>query len=191
MAISGVTPTCAYVSSIASLTTSTVGCQSLCTPRPLTRSQVNIGLLTILHGHEFGWFCLASCGIDVVFNAAALFWVTSRSTLNNTTSSAIEHETTLHSSPPPSEQRSQLKSFHLRQKSVAPKPFEIHVTTSSLVDTSPPFPRTEVPLEVPFEEKAWRTGRPRLNDRWTMGRRMRDLKRQTQSPTVFQYAHKC
>ncbi|KAJ6526782.1 hypothetical protein B0H19DRAFT_1084359 [Mycena capillaripes] len=42
----------------------------------LTTSTVNIAVLTILHGREFGWLCLGSCGSDVVFNAAALFWVT-------------------------------------------------------------------------------------------------------------------
>ncbi|KAJ7191309.1 hypothetical protein GGX14DRAFT_528844 [Mycena pura] len=43
----------------------------------LTTSTINIAVLTILHGRELGWVCLASCGTDVIFNASALFWVTS------------------------------------------------------------------------------------------------------------------
>nr|GAT46878.1 predicted protein [Mycena chlorophos] len=42
----------------------------------LTTSTINIAVLTILHGRELGWVCLASCGADVVCNAGALFWVT-------------------------------------------------------------------------------------------------------------------
>ncbi|KAJ7275723.1 hypothetical protein C8J57DRAFT_1024078, partial [Mycena rebaudengoi] len=43
----------------------------------LLTSTVNITILTVLHGREFGWVCLGSCGADVIFNAAAVFWVTS------------------------------------------------------------------------------------------------------------------
>jgi hypothetical protein len=42
----------------------------------LTVSTVNILVLTILHGHQAGWLCLASCSLDIVLNALALFWVT-------------------------------------------------------------------------------------------------------------------
>ncbi|KAJ7111791.1 hypothetical protein C8R44DRAFT_882844 [Mycena epipterygia] len=42
----------------------------------LSTSTVNITVLTIMKGHELGWVCLTSCGTDVIFNAAALFWVT-------------------------------------------------------------------------------------------------------------------
>ncbi|KAJ7067526.1 hypothetical protein C8F01DRAFT_668985 [Mycena amicta] len=42
----------------------------------LTTSTVNIAVLTVMHGKQLGWVCLASCGMDVVLNAAALFWVT-------------------------------------------------------------------------------------------------------------------
>ncbi|KAJ6550330.1 hypothetical protein B0H19DRAFT_1265161 [Mycena capillaripes] len=42
----------------------------------LTTSTVNIALLTVMDGRELGWLCLASCGMDVVFNAAVLFWLT-------------------------------------------------------------------------------------------------------------------
>ncbi|KAJ7917225.1 hypothetical protein B0H13DRAFT_2444168 [Mycena leptocephala] len=42
----------------------------------LTTSTVNIAVLTIMKGHQFGWLCLASCGMDVILNAAALYWVT-------------------------------------------------------------------------------------------------------------------
>lgn len=33
-----------------------------------------------MHGHQLGWLCLGSCGLDVVINALVLFWVTSGST---------------------------------------------------------------------------------------------------------------
>ncbi|KAJ7777489.1 hypothetical protein B0H14DRAFT_3865054 [Mycena olivaceomarginata] len=42
----------------------------------LTTSTVNIALLTVMDGHELGWLCLASCGMDVIFNATVLFWLT-------------------------------------------------------------------------------------------------------------------
>ncbi|KAJ7924623.1 hypothetical protein B0H13DRAFT_2315336 [Mycena leptocephala] len=42
----------------------------------LTTSTVNIAFLTVMKGRELGWLCLASCGIDVIFNAAVLFWLT-------------------------------------------------------------------------------------------------------------------
>ncbi|KAI0675172.1 hypothetical protein C8Q78DRAFT_966025 [Trametes maxima] len=43
----------------------------------LTTSCVNILVLTIMHGQQLAWVCLASCGTDVVVNAAVLSWVTS------------------------------------------------------------------------------------------------------------------
>ncbi|KAJ8092005.1 hypothetical protein PM082_024241 [Marasmius tenuissimus] len=43
----------------------------------LLTSSVNIGILTVQHGHQLGWVCLGSCGTDVVINALAVFWVTS------------------------------------------------------------------------------------------------------------------
>lgn len=45
----------------------------------LTTSIVNMAVLTSFDGHELGWVCLCSCGADVIFNASALFWVTSGS----------------------------------------------------------------------------------------------------------------
>ncbi|KAJ7881977.1 hypothetical protein B0H14DRAFT_3857597 [Mycena olivaceomarginata] len=42
----------------------------------LTTSTVNIALLTVMDGRELGWLCLASCGMDVIFNATVLFWLT-------------------------------------------------------------------------------------------------------------------
>ncbi|KAJ7775763.1 hypothetical protein DFH07DRAFT_799666 [Mycena maculata] len=44
----------------------------------LTTSTVNIAVLAVLDGRELGWVCLTCCGTDVIFNAAAVFWVTSR-----------------------------------------------------------------------------------------------------------------
>ncbi|KAH9847168.1 hypothetical protein C2E23DRAFT_890231 [Lenzites betulinus] len=43
----------------------------------LTTSCINILVLTIMHGKQLGWVCLASCGTDVVVNAIVLSWVTS------------------------------------------------------------------------------------------------------------------
>ncbi|KAI0663639.1 hypothetical protein C8Q70DRAFT_906798 [Cubamyces menziesii] len=43
----------------------------------LTTSCINILVLTIMHGTQLGWVCLASCGTDVVVNAGVLCWVTS------------------------------------------------------------------------------------------------------------------
>ncbi|KAK0469568.1 uncharacterized protein EV420DRAFT_42586 [Desarmillaria tabescens] len=45
----------------------------------LATSIVNMAALTSFRGHELGWVCLCSCGADVIFNAVALFWVTSGS----------------------------------------------------------------------------------------------------------------
>jgi hypothetical protein len=42
----------------------------------LLTSAVNIAVLTILHGQEYGWVCLASCGTDTVLNAMVIVWVT-------------------------------------------------------------------------------------------------------------------
>ncbi|KAG8786645.1 hypothetical protein FRC15_010985 [Serendipita sp. 397] len=39
-------------------------------------SATNITILTIMHGRELGWICLASCSTDVVVNALVLFWLT-------------------------------------------------------------------------------------------------------------------
>nr|GAT47542.1 predicted protein [Mycena chlorophos] len=61
----------------------------------LTTSTINIGVLTILHGRELGWLCLGSCGSDVVFNAVALFWVTSRGSVSGTGVTVNEAATTM------------------------------------------------------------------------------------------------
>jgi len=63
----------------------------------LTTSCVNILVLTLMHGRQLGWVCLASCGTDVssriycildilftrpvqvIVNALVVYWVTSRS----------------------------------------------------------------------------------------------------------------
>ncbi|KAJ7804275.1 hypothetical protein B0H14DRAFT_3883600 [Mycena olivaceomarginata] len=42
----------------------------------LTTSTVNIAFLTVMDGRELVWLCLASCGMDVLFNATVLFWLT-------------------------------------------------------------------------------------------------------------------
>ncbi|KAJ7153840.1 hypothetical protein C8R46DRAFT_1268388 [Mycena filopes] len=86
----------------------------------LTTSTVNIAILTALNGREFGWVCLGSCGSDVVFNAAALFWVTSRSgpRLSSTTGATAAPTTAGQpSSVVEAGQASQgLRPFHLRPK---------------------------------------------------------------------------
>ncbi|KAJ7876873.1 hypothetical protein B0H14DRAFT_2567984 [Mycena olivaceomarginata] len=76
----------------------------------LTTSTVNIAVLTLMHGHQLGWLCLASCGLDVIFNAAALFWVTvgsgqnslSGSSPNRQLSDALSNSNTLAPSAPTS-----------------------------------------------------------------------------------------
>ncbi|KAJ6598075.1 hypothetical protein DFH09DRAFT_1393937 [Mycena vulgaris] len=99
----------------------------------LTPSTVNIAVLIILGNRELGWLCLGSCGVDVIFNAAAVFWVTSKP------HSAVGSATPSGASEAPMSQRSVLKPFHLlRSKPSPPKNFEIHVTTTSDVETSPP-----------------------------------------------------
>ncbi|KAH7097520.1 hypothetical protein BKA62DRAFT_623817, partial [Auriculariales sp. MPI-PUGE-AT-0066] len=42
----------------------------------LATSTVNIATLTIMHGHQQGWVCLAACGTDVIVNTLAIYWVT-------------------------------------------------------------------------------------------------------------------
>ncbi|KAF8126872.1 hypothetical protein K438DRAFT_1646896 [Mycena galopus ATCC 62051] len=94
----------------------------------LTTSTVNITVLTVLHGREMAWLCLGSCGIDVVLNAGALFWVTSgRAASNSQTNSPAECEKTpAVSRAGSSSQLSSLKPFHLRPKRVAvPAPFQV------------------------------------------------------------------
>jgi len=44
----------------------------------LTTSCVNILVLTLMHGRQLGWVCLASCGTDVIVNALVIYWVTSQ-----------------------------------------------------------------------------------------------------------------
>ncbi|KAJ6598071.1 hypothetical protein DFH09DRAFT_1130912 [Mycena vulgaris] len=108
----------------------------------LTTSTVNVAILTILGGRELGWLCLGSCGVDVIFNAAAVFWVTS-SASSPTGSSAEPHSAARSATPSgaseaPMSQRSVLKPFNLlRSKPSSSKNFEIHVTTTSDVETSP------------------------------------------------------
>ncbi|KAF8144119.1 hypothetical protein K438DRAFT_1993197 [Mycena galopus ATCC 62051] len=78
----------------------------------LTTSTVNIAVLTIMKGRQLGWLCLASCGIDVIFNAVALFWVTGGSSQNSLSGSSPNRDisTTLSVSGPPNPAHSSLKS---------------------------------------------------------------------------------
>ncbi|KAF7337129.1 hypothetical protein MVEN_02150900 [Mycena venus] len=124
----------------------------------LTTSTVNIAVLTIMKGRQLGWLCLASCGIDVIFNAAALFWVTVGANSQNSLSSSSPNRhlseipmpsTTLALSVPPSPARSAFKQdidvkganmFKMGPLSPRAKEFQIHVTTQSHITTSPPDP---------------------------------------------------
>ncbi|KAI0769750.1 hypothetical protein BD413DRAFT_613768 [Trametes elegans] len=58
----------------------------------LTTSCVNILVLTLMHGKQLGWVCLASCGTDVVINAAVLCWVTSGGSSQGGGSSHSSHD---------------------------------------------------------------------------------------------------
>ncbi|BGP18892.1 hypothetical protein JCM10213v2_006972 [Rhodosporidiobolus nylandii] len=43
----------------------------------LLTSFANILVLTLEHGHQLSWVCLGSCGLDVCFNSAIVYFVTS------------------------------------------------------------------------------------------------------------------
>ncbi|KAJ7104334.1 hypothetical protein B0H15DRAFT_766878 [Mycena belliarum] len=66
----------------------------------LTTSTVNIAVLTIMKGRELGWVCLATCGIDVIVNAAALFWVTGSAASSSSTSASSGAHATADTQPP-------------------------------------------------------------------------------------------
>ncbi|KAJ7624591.1 hypothetical protein FB45DRAFT_923763 [Roridomyces roridus] len=130
----------------------------------LTTSTVNIAVLTALHGREFGWICLESCGADVILNAAALFWVTTAPPVPSSPPPelAIESQQPQQSQTRPSQfvskdpgmversgsqLKSKLKPLQLltgaREKATtgslrsAPSEFQIHVSTTSMTETSP------------------------------------------------------
>ncbi|KAJ7486423.1 hypothetical protein B0H11DRAFT_803818 [Mycena galericulata] len=132
----------------------------------LTTSTVNIAILTIMKGRQLGWVCLASCGTDVIFNAAALFWVTGgASTALSTSGGNRQPSDNLNLSNPhvyslsvppspthnsfkietqPSPSRNGFKErsstvFKMGTLSPSTKEFQIHVTTESQVSTSPPM----------------------------------------------------
>ncbi|KAJ7598842.1 hypothetical protein C8J56DRAFT_175363 [Mycena floridula] len=73
----------------------------------LTTSTMNIAVLAFLKAHELGWVCLGLCGLDVIVNATALFWLTSKSTRETRTASIYGEPTQsrqyyLNTSAPPS-----------------------------------------------------------------------------------------
>ncbi|KAJ7928984.1 hypothetical protein B0H13DRAFT_2652534 [Mycena leptocephala] len=116
----------------------------------LTTSTVNIAILTILHGRELGGLCLGSCGIDVILNAAVLFWVTSGRTPSSQNNSVVEREDSIRPGSPVSQRpgSSQIKPFYLRPKSVTPRP-------PKQFQLSPPpsrHPKLEPEVQLPFEE---------------------------------------
>ncbi|KAJ7643592.1 hypothetical protein FB45DRAFT_895508 [Roridomyces roridus] len=85
----------------------------------LTTSTINIGVLTALKGRQLGWVCLASCGADVVFNAAAVFWVTAR------TSSSGSDSFSAHSSDG-GNRRATIDSHNVLSFAVPPSPAHVH-----------------------------------------------------------------
>ncbi|KAJ7153826.1 hypothetical protein C8R46DRAFT_1191485 [Mycena filopes] len=130
----------------------------------LTTSTINIAVLTIMKGRQLGWLCLACCGVDVVCNAAALFWVTIGSTSTAVSggrqlSDSRSHSASVTGSPntpsfnvkvnpsPPTPTRSTFglnadmkgsNVFRMGNLSPTTKEFQIHVTTESEVTKSPP-----------------------------------------------------
>lgn len=77
----------------------------------------NLSILTILHGKELGFVCLASCTTDVVVNTLVLFWLTRPG--------AASDEPTSHGGyggthGPGHDQRSTSKVIHLQRISAAP-----------------------------------------------------------------------
>ncbi|KAJ7679366.1 hypothetical protein DFH06DRAFT_1316292 [Mycena polygramma] len=116
----------------------------------LTTSTINITVLTIMKGHQLGWICLSSCGADMIFNAAALFWVTigaQQPTLSGSSANRQLSDVPANTMvPPPSPARStfkqEIKSSNMfKMGPLSPNPtkeFQIHVTTQSHVSRSPP-----------------------------------------------------
>ncbi|KAJ7643516.1 hypothetical protein FB45DRAFT_895335 [Roridomyces roridus] len=132
------------------------------------RTLINIGVLTALKGRQLGWVCLASCGADVVFNAAAVFWVTARTSSSGSdsfsahsgggnrratldshsvlsfavpTSPAHVHSFKLDRDDPPAPVRSPLGNNFYKMEDLPAttgRGFQIRVTTESQVCTSPP-----------------------------------------------------
>lgn len=117
----------------------------------LTTSTVNIAVLTVMKGRELGWVCLASCGLDVILNAVALFWVTRGTTSSVSASSGTRGvndsaPNVISLSVPPGSpgqnsfkiDRSPSKLYHMETLSPKKQEFQIRVTTESHVSTSPP-----------------------------------------------------
>ncbi|KAG8812160.1 hypothetical protein FRC18_003068, partial [Serendipita sp. 400] len=63
----------------------------------LGTSVVNILILTLLHGRQLGWVCLASCGFDVTVNALVIYFITNTTTSHSTSS---YNKKQLHGNPP-------------------------------------------------------------------------------------------
>ncbi|KAJ7017097.1 hypothetical protein C8F04DRAFT_1252790 [Mycena alexandri] len=110
---------------------------------------VNIAILTAMYGREFGWICLGSCGSDVLFNAVALFWVTAGRSAPSPPGSVDAQpspESVLPSTSGPgsTHPHSVFRPFHLRPKATNPAEFQIQVTTTSEVETSPPSRHAEL-----------------------------------------------
>ncbi|KAG8832526.1 hypothetical protein FRC17_001183 [Serendipita sp. 399] len=77
----------------------------------LGTSVVNILILTLLHGKQLGWVCLASCGFDVTVNALVIYFITAPTHHSGSTSSkqggggggggaVSNHNHTYHKRPP-------------------------------------------------------------------------------------------
>ncbi|TFK81989.1 hypothetical protein K466DRAFT_666784 [Polyporus arcularius HHB13444] len=121
----------------------------------LTTSCINILVLTIMHGRELAWVCLASCGTDVVINALVLCWVTSgqhdrgsqpRDSHVHTSSkySATASTDTAHCDQPP--------SIHSRFSKVFPHRSRVPSMSMSLpTHNCAPVPEAEVEV-VPADQ---------------------------------------
>ncbi|KAI0786711.1 hypothetical protein C8Q75DRAFT_263365 [Abortiporus biennis] len=103
----------------------------------LTSSCVNILVLAIMHGEQPGWICLSSCGLDVIVNSSALFWVTSGTSLKPETSRNREREggnqddPSLPSYSRPSSNRKNSKNSQKNRNSYIPNsPSEIKTMSS-------------------------------------------------------------
>ncbi|KAJ7767288.1 hypothetical protein B0H16DRAFT_1716908 [Mycena metata] len=120
----------------------------------LTTSTINIAVLTIMKGRQLGWLCLACCGVDVLCNAAALFWVTARPPSTGVSGNRLSEGRNNNSgnvsltSPPTGSVRSALgmkidmmkstQSFKMGNLSPPSTEFQIHVTTEREITKSPP-----------------------------------------------------
>lgn len=58
----------------------------------LSTSTINIVVLIVLKGRELGWVSLGACGVDIMVNATAIFWVSGSKSSHQKENSSGAHE---------------------------------------------------------------------------------------------------